>query len=181
VTTPYSETGTAQPGTSFTPTGGGNVTVANEIVKGTFSATLPFKINPNLPKAKKKKAGAAGGGLSAVSGTFISKLGGTYNFISGTGTFTGIKVMRFAQGKLGDACLTWSSSVTNFKNNVSGSFSLAGGTKNSARSRVTGSYTGTKSQTGPTATTTGTLTVSGRIGKPARALTPECTALVGQL
>jgi hypothetical protein len=169
-----------QPGTIFTPTGGGNFAVSNQVVKGTFSATLPFAIDPSIPK-RKRKAAAAGGGIRSVSGTFVSKLAGTYNAPAGTGTFSGVKVLRFSQGKLGDACLTWNSTVSNNGNTESGSFSLAGGTKLAARSRMSGTYTGTKTQTGMTATVTGTITVSGKVGKPARGLTPECSALVPQL
>lgn len=181
VSTPYSATGTVQPGTIFTPAGGGSFNVSNQVVKGTFSATLPTRIDPSLPKRKKRSASAAGGGLRSVSGTFVSKLAGTYNAATGTGTFTGVKLVRFAQGKLGNACLTWNSSVTNNGNNETGSFTLAGGTKLAARARFTGTYAGTKSQVGTTATVTGTITASGKVGKPARGLTPDCQALVGQL
>ena len=178
VTAPYTASETVQPGTIFNPTGGGNFAVSNQVVKGTFSATLPSKIDPSIPK---RKAGASGGGFRAVSGRFVSKLAGTFNQPAGTGTFNGVRVLRFDQGKLGDACFTWSSTVSNNGNTENGSFSLAGGTKLAARARMSGTYSGTKSQTGQNATVTGTLSVTGKVGKPARGLTSECQALVPQL
>lgn len=181
ISTAFTQTGTVQPGTVFapgpTPT---SVVITGQVSKGTFSATLPFKVNPNLPK-KKKKAGAAGGGISSVSGSVVSRISGTYDFVAGTGTFTGVQVLRFNQAKLGDACLTFTSTASNFAKNETGEFILAGGTKLAARTRATGSYTASKPAQGPTATVSGTLTLTGKIGKPAKGLTPACSALAGQL
>jgi hypothetical protein len=179
VTAPYTVSETVQPGTTFTPSGPGTFAVGNQVVKGTFNSTLPFKIDP-VPR-KKKKAAAAGGGFRSVSGSFVSKLAGTFNAMTQTGTFSGVKVIRFGQGKLGDACLTWNSTVSNNGNTENGSFNLVGGTKLAATARMTGSYTGTKTQTGVNATVTGTVTVSGKVGKPAKGLTSECQALAPQL
>jgi len=179
VTTPYSVSESVQPGTVFTPTSPGIFAVSNQIVKGTFSATLPFKVDPSIPKGKKKASAAAG--FRSVSGTFVSKLQGTYNAISNTGTFNGVRLLRFSQGPLGDACLTWSSTVSATTNAETGDFSLVGGTKLAARARMTGTYSGTKSQTGTNATVTGSITVSGKVGKPARGLNADCQALAPQL
>ena len=177
LTTPYSVTETVQQPGTFTPAGGTNVTVKDQIVKGTFSAKLPSPVNPNPPK---RSAGTAGGAVAAVSGSFISKLGGTSDFATGAGSFSGIRVIDFTKGAFGVACLSWESKISG--NTETGTFRLIGGTKLSGKSRFSGTYTGNKSQGGPgqPATVTGTLKLAGKVGKPAKAMNAECKALAAQ-
>jgi hypothetical protein len=178
VTAPFTETGTVQPGTTFTPSGPGTVTVGNQVVEGQFSSKLPSKIT--LPGKKGTGSAAAVGGIRSVSGRFISRLAGSLNLLTGAGTFSGTKVMRL-NGKLGDLCLTWTSNTTNGGNNETGTFRVAGGTKVAATARGGGTYTATKSQNGTTATLTGTVKASGKIGKPAKKPSADCKALAAQL
>lgn len=180
VTAPYTETGTVQPGTTFTPSGQpGEVAVGNQVVKGRFSSKLPSKIT--LP-GKKRGTGsaAAAGAIKFISGRFISRLAGSLNLLTGAGTFSGIKVMRL-NGKLGDVCLTWTSNTSDGGNNETGTFRLAGGTRVAATARGGGTYTAKKSQNGTTATVTGTVKASGKIGKPAKKPSADCKALAAQL
>jgi hypothetical protein len=175
----YSATETVQQTGTFTPAGGTKTNVSGQIARGTFSAKLPVKVNP-VPKA----AGAAGGGVKAVSGSFISKLDGTADFLAGTGDYHGLRVIDFSKGSFGVACLSWTSKLSNGSNTENGSFSLIGGTKLAGKSRFSGTYTGTRSQTGgpgEPATVTGTIQLGGKVGKPAKKMSADCKALAAQL
>ncbi len=178
VTTSFSGNQTFLPGATFTPgPGPGERTVTNEVNKGSFSATLPFRINLGKPKAS-----SAAFGVRSVSGNFIVKLGGTYNPSTGTGTFSGVELIRFNQAKLGQACLTFTSNVTNQGANDSGTFILVGGTKAAAKMRFSGTFSETL-VFGPsnTATFSGSLSGKGKYPKSARPLNAECKALEPQL
>ncbi len=182
LSTPYSVSQTVQNPGTFTPAGPNTVTVKGQISKGTFSAKLPNAVNPTPPK--KKSAGAAGGGsVKSVSGTFISQLDGTSNFVNGTGDFKGPLVIDFSKGSFGVACLSWESKVSNNGNTETGSFILIGGTKLAARSRFSGTFTGNKTQAGPgqPSTVNGTIKLAGKVGKPTRAMNADCKSLAAQL
>lgn len=183
VSATFTGTETFQPGTIFTPGPGGVTTVQNNVAKGPFSGTLPFKINLNPPRAKKGSASAAGGGVRTVSGTYVAKSSGSFTASTGTGQFTGTMLMRFAQAKIGDACLTFSLTSGSSGATESGSFSLVGGTKAAATSRFTGTFTKTLQQTGTAGaiSVSGSMSGQGKVDKPARPLNADCQALIGQL
>jgi hypothetical protein len=172
-TATYSGTASELPGTVTTPNPNGTLNIQNKTIKGTFSGKLPVKIDPTPPK--KKSAGAAAGGIKSVSGTFIGRSSGTFNPATGTAELTGVQVLKFNGGVLGEACLKVTTKVTNGGNNETGTFTLVGGTKVAGRARFSGTYTGAAAASGYT----GKLSGKGKLGKPARPHNADCKAIRG--
>jgi hypothetical protein len=178
----FTGTETFTPGTQTPGPAPGQITIQNEIVKGTFAGTLPQAVSVTPPKRKKGASAAGGGRVRIVSGTFVARLSGTYTPSTGIGTFNGVQLLRFTPAKIGDACLTFNSNVTNRGSNEQGNFTLVGGTKAAARGRFSGDYQLIVTQTAPnTATITGLINGSGKVGKPARGLSADCQTLAAQL
>lgn len=167
----FSGTGTEQPGTTFAPGPNGTTLIQNKTVKGTFTATLPSKIDPTPPKPK---AAAAGGGIKAASGTFIARSSGTFNPVNNSATLSGVQVLKFNQG-LGEACLKIETSITNGGANETGTFTLIGGTKVAGRARLSGTYSGAAGPSG----FTGRLNGKGKLGKSLRPHNADCKAIRG--
>lgn len=172
---PFSGTITFLPGTVVTQgPGPGEQTISNETNSGSFSATLPKAIALRKPGAR----AAAKGGLKTVNGSYVQRGSGIYTPATQSGSFTGVLLLSFSQAKLGQACLTLSSTPTSAGRAESGTFALIGGTKIAARMRFSGSYTQVVQPTGTnTSTYTGSLSGQGKYPKSARPLNADCASL----
>jgi hypothetical protein len=167
----FTGNGTEQPGTTFAPGPNGTTLVQNKTIKGTFTATLPKKIDPTPPKPK---AAAAGGGIKIATGTFIARSSGAFNPATNSATLSGVQVLKFDQG-LGEACMKLETTVTNGGANETGTFTLVGGTKIAGKARFAGTYSGSQGPTG----FTGTLNGKGKLGKSLRPHNADCKAIRG--
>lgn len=179
VNTPFTGSVVALPGGTFTPSPDGqSVAIADRPYSGDYSVVLPTRAKvPVSPKSSKTFK------VKALTGPYYTTISGT-TFSSGTSQLNGVQVIKFSRAKLGVACVSFTTTVTDNGRNATGSFSLEGGTKVAKRMTFSGTFTQSSpaQPTGGSASpTTGTLTGEIRFNKKPRGLTPQCAALVGFL
>ncbi len=161
----------------YEPTGPTTATIHDKIVRGLFRGMFP------TTRRIFGRSRASASKSQTVSGTYIADLNGTTDSSSGTAKMTAVGAIKFKDAKQGTACFEMSAEFTNNGSAGKGTFRSTGGTKESAKTRFSGSFTDTiKSTSGSTnQEDSGKITGTAKFGQKTQLPPENCKALLAKL